>query len=154
MTGKLLPLASWQMPCTDSHSGLPLPGMEDLLSFSSLWEGDEAELSPVLQDPQENQTFSIPALLPKEPAADLTITCSLPHFAPGEHVFLTIPPLMGRGHLSLNGQSFHSFCSFPESGAQEPMACQKEVELTDLLAPDRHNALELHFEPFRPAGFS
>ena len=152
MTGKLLPLASWQMPCTDSHSGLPLPGMEDLLSFSSLWEGDEAELSPVLQDQPENQTFSIPALLPKEPAADLTITCSLPHFAPGEHVFLTIPPLMGRGHLSLNGQSFHSFCSFPESGAQEPMACQKEVELTDLLAPDRHNALELHFEPFRPAG--
>ena len=100
MTGKLLPLASWQMPCTGRHSDLPLPGMEDLLSFSSLWEGDEAEPSPALQDPPENQTFSIPALLPKEPAADVVLTCSLPLFVPGEHVFLTIPPLMGRGALS------------------------------------------------------
>ncbi|MBQ9007817.1 MAG: hypothetical protein IJ088_00590 [Clostridia bacterium] len=151
MTGRLLPLSLWQMPDQGS-SDFTLPGMEELQSFSALWEGEEEMPSRFPEDSRDTRPFSAPGLLPRETGGDLTLTCPLPPVRPGQHTFLTVPPLMGRGTLSLNGTPLLSFCSFPESGAQEPVSCQRELDLTEQLPPERRNTLELRFEPFRPAG--
>ena len=158
MTGKLLPLSCWQMPQSGSSSDFVLPGMEELQSFSDLWgeenpDTDSAAVS--LPSPgflSENQTFSVPGLLPGKADGEVLLTCPLPRIETGLHVYLTIPPLMGKGTLSLNSEHLLSFCSFPEAGTEEPITCRKELDLSEMLIPERMNTLELRFEPFRPAG--
>ena len=171
MSSRQIPLSVWQRPASDEKASIfTLPGTDELLSFSGLWAEDPTE--PADQQPDSDSIqiplldtspagagsdismvqFHTPGLLPDETDDTLTFTCQLPSPESGDRTILYIPPLLGKGNLSLNGNHLLSFCSFPGSISDELLSAGKNIDLTDILLPDQKNELQLCFEPFRPAG--
>lgn len=165
MSSRQIPLTVWRRSVpAETESAFTLPGADELLSFSDLWTDAQPDepgnpdlpsfqvLPPSADSDVETDLFHAPGLLPDASDDTISLTCPLPPVDVSEHVTLFVPPLLGKGSLSLNGNHLLSFCSFPGSISDEQLTAGKTIDLTDGLLPDQQNSLTLCFEPFRPAG--
>ena len=150
-----IPLSVWQWADhTGEDSGFILPGSDDLMAFSSLWnETDVLDETPEpATEAASLSAFHTPALLPDTLCDPVKLICKVPTSVNARCILLSVPPLLGKGTLSLNQKHLLSFCSVPGTHTDVQTSSGILFNLTDMLSPDQPNSLELHFEPLHPAG--